>query len=109
MIGSMDNYVRLERRTLTRDNKTGEMVASWALYMDVWANRYDRTGRTNFQGNQDVGYREDVARIYFDPNVNATNFRLIEDGKLYEITSVKEVSRRRYMDLTLLIKDNEAP
>jgi SPP1 family predicted phage head-tail adaptor len=105
MIGRMDQLITIQRRTYQRDT-TGEMVPVWSFYAEVFARVYQRFGRERFEGNQNVAYRDDMARIYYDADINATEFRILINGETYNILSTKEVNRRRYLDLLLEVKDN---
>lgn len=110
IIGSMDRYVTLESRVLTKDT-TGQQVESWVKYGNVWANKYDKIGRERQEGRQEVSFRDEVFVIHYDDALTnkSADLRIIdENGALYEVKSIAMKGRRAYLEIMAEYKDSEA-
>jgi SPP1 family predicted phage head-tail adaptor len=96
--GLLDRFVRLQRRTLTRDAVTGEQVESFADYASVWASKRDLRGREFFAAQQVNAEISTVWQIRYRSGVLLTD-RLVCDWLSYSITGIAEVGRRTGLEL----------
>jgi SPP1 family predicted phage head-tail adaptor len=105
IIGEMDRCITLQKRTITKDTN-GERLESWLDDIDVWAQVIERHGREAFQTGQTVAVRDDRFRIYFIDELNAADYRVSYNGKLYDIESVITIGHDEFQDLICRFKDN---
>lgn len=96
--GKLDRLIALQHRTLTR-GPSGEQVASYSSYDNVWAEKRDLRGREYFAAQQVNPELQTTWRIRWNPSVVITDHILDDDGLEYEIVHMAEIGRRKGMDL----------
>lgn len=96
--GAFDRRVDIERLTQLRDAGTNAVVESWAVFLPgVPASVRQAPGREFLEANQITSERRAVFTIrYTDVTVID---RVSYEGRLYNISDVRELGRRRFLEL----------
>ncbi len=103
--GRLDRRVELRRATTTYDSFNAP-ISTWATLQKVWAEAKPVLDGEKQQAGQTLAsksyrftirYSTDVADL--DPRD-----RLLFDGRTYEINAVKEMDRRRWLEITATAK-----
>jgi SPP1 family predicted phage head-tail adaptor len=103
--GRLDRRIELLRATTTYDSFNAP-IATWATLQKVWAEAKPVLDGEKQQAGQTLAsksyrftirYSSDVADL--DPRD-----RLLFDGRTYEINAVKEMDRRRWLEITATAK-----
>jgi SPP1 family predicted phage head-tail adaptor len=109
-IGSMDRRITIQAFTSTQDESGGE-VLTWQDRWHVSASMsYPPTvGIETFlglgeQGLQQTATRNQIFTIRHIPTVNE-KMRIIYEHKTYDIISIQELGRRRFLKIHAQIKD----
>ncbi len=106
--GRLDRRLRIETCSKTT-SASGEVTRSWppdggSILAEVWAERLERTARERFMTQQLVAQLEAGWRIRWSQDVAdqlspLEDLRLIESGRIYDITGVVEIGRRGGFEL----------
>lgn len=96
--GRLDRRIKLESLTVTQ-SPSGQKKDAWTLVAsDLPANVRPISAREQFEADQVAAQFETVFTIRFRSDVNQ-KARLTYDGKVYDITGLREVGRRRWLEL----------
>ncbi|GAA5124660.1 phage head closure protein [Luteolibacter yonseiensis] len=90
--GKMDRRIRLQKRTFSRDT-TGSNVETWADNAGVWAEDVKQGGGESVIADADRGQDTRQFRIRHR-DMNAQDYRVSYDGKIYEIRNIQEEGRK---------------
>jgi SPP1 family predicted phage head-tail adaptor len=95
--GTLDRLIRFEHATETA-SASGEVSLTWALLAEVWGSKEPLSGRELFQAQQavakvDTRFRVRYSTLLAEVNPDET-YRIICDGRTYNITAVLETGRR---------------
>lgn len=102
-IGSMDRRITLKGYTSAAD-AYGQMVKTWATGSVVWA-AVEVVSGTEGQDNQaELSRRRLKFTIRYKSGVDET-YRIVYEGNDYDIISVAEIGRRRYMEIIATVRD----
>lgn len=106
-IGNFNRYIRIEYPTYTK-NTFGEDVETWLTLEEVYAEKFERVGRTEkIQSNQLVGVESTVFSIYFIEGINSKmRIYLVDEDKYFEIEGIKEIGYKEGLQLYCYSKDN---
>lgn len=104
--GAMREPVTLKQRTQTRGD-SGGFVETWADYGNVFARKMEQSATEIEKAGQDVSTQRVMWHLYYDGNVNARDFQLVWNGRVYDIIAVKELGYRNMMELQTEVRDNE--
>jgi len=106
--GSMDRRIRLEEAE-PAVSTSGTPVLLWPpegghLVREMWAKRMEQRATERFTSDQVVAEQQTGWRVrWFEIPDGAFSahetFRVIEDGKVYDVTGVVEVGRREGLDI----------
>ncbi len=103
--GSLDRRVEIQRATLA-DNGLEE-VPSWAELTTVWANFWPVSDGEKWRAGVVEG--REIARFtirYSDDAADVTGAdRLVFEGRAWGITGVKEIGRKRWLEITAEVAD----
>jgi SPP1 family predicted phage head-tail adaptor len=101
-IGALDRRVLLESRTDSQDS-TGEVIVSWVELATVWAKKEDETigSGEEYRDSKLTSEQRSFFTIRYRADVN-TLLRLTYDGLVYDIMTVNEVGRRKFLKLECL-------
>lgn len=102
-IGGFDRRITLQRPAHTQDDSGGR-VPGWAPVCTLWARRLGARGREFNSGGVELAQVEEGFQIRYSPlwaGIDAT-WRVLYNGKTYDLLSVDEVGRRERF--TLLCK-----
>lgn len=105
--GKLDRFITIEEFTEESTNELGHAVKSWQTFHQCWASFNDSAFRRNkedFQGSQTVAVANDVWQIRYLPGIKATQ-RIVYEGMIYNITSVKEIGRNEGLEIITETKD----
>lgn len=97
----MDRRITIERFTETRDTMNA-VVKTWGTLATVWAAKADVSDGERVRA-QEVGAEITTRfRIRFDSIVADVNpkDRVIYDGRTYDIAAVKEIDRRKGLEIS---------
>lgn len=99
--GKLDRKIRLERATTTRD-ALGAPVQSWTTLAIVWA-AYEPLRDSERYAADQVGATA-TARFRIRHSATVADLgpldRLVFEGRTYDIHAVKEVQRRKGLEIT---------
>jgi head-tail adaptor len=104
-IGRLDRTVALHRPQKTRDEYGGTSIAWVADYPVVPARKRNQSGREALQGNQEVATNITVFTIRWLPI--DTTYRVVYEGKEYDIKSLNEIGRRNLLEIIATTQDNQ--
>lgn len=106
-IGSLDR--RLKIYTLQTDrNGVGEEIKTAKLLLEVWAKKEDQRkgSKEEDQANRITEFRKTIWIIrYPEENITAKMIVEDEDKNQYDIETVRELSRKRFLELTTIFRE----
>ena len=104
-IGQLDRYVRIEKKTVTKDANYGSEIVTWTTYKECWANVNDITTRMQESTVNDLRLLKRPCKVVmrYDPTIDAT-MRLVmidRDNRILQIvTKPAELGRREAIEFT---------
>lgn len=107
--GDMNRRAVFQRATVTCNN-FNEQIESWATLASVWVNRRDVSAAESFRA-QEVGAQLSLRfRIRYSPDVADLNprDRVLYDGRVYNLTGVREIKRNRWLEVDCVVRDDVA-
>lgn len=109
--GLMDRRIQIQSKTISQ-NDSGEEVEVWANMAStpdgmVWAELRYNAGRESFSADQRIGVTPATFRIRWSDELKGTTseYRLIYDGRIYEIVDVREIGRREGIEIDALTRN----
>jgi len=100
--GTLDRPIRFEHATETTST-SGEVSLVWATLADVWGSKEPLLGRELFAAQQAVAKVDTRFRVRYSSLVKDVNpdetYRIVCDGKVYDITAVMETGRREGLEI----------
>lgn len=97
--GSFDRRITIQRVTESRDGATNAVVTSWADYLtDVPASIKRTTGREFLDADRIQSERRAVFTVRF-AEITVIDRVIADDGLTYGITDIREIGRRRFLEL----------
>jgi head-tail adaptor len=106
--GDLDRRIRIEGCTKAT-SASGEITRSWPplagfVLAEVWAQQLQRTPRERFLTQQPVaeleaGWRIRWRRDLVDRISPSEDLRILDDGRVYDITGVVETGRREGLEI----------
>jgi len=105
-IGDLDRRITIQQSTATK-NSYGEDVDSWATYRKVWAmlTYESRASNEQYEADQKVAVRIVKFTVRYDSAITE-KMRISWDSGIYDIRSIEEISRERYLVLKCEKRDN---
>ena len=103
--GAMDEIIDVYGHTVTGTNDFKEDQKSRVLFKRLWAKREDFASQEGEEGRQIVASDEIVFVTHYISGVLHTH-EVYYEGEYYDITSVKPMGRREYLQIKCKIKDN---
>ena len=104
-VGKLDRYIRIEKKTVTKDANYGSEVISWDTYKECWANVQDITTRMQESTNNDLRLLKQPCKVLvrYDNGIDAT-MRIVmldRDNRVLQIvTKPAEIGRKEAMEFT---------
>jgi SPP1 family predicted phage head-tail adaptor len=101
--GDMDRRITIQKATEAQD-ATGADVQTWADVLTTWA-KFEPIdgGREPFvaPGQQFAAFADSRFTIRYrtDVAISPKNYRVVHDGKTYDITGVRETRRRETLEI----------
>ena len=95
--GSLSHRVTLERLE-EAVGASGEAVATWTPYAELWAERVTLTAEEFLAGMGEAERRSAVWRIRWRPDVRLAD-RLVHDGFAFGLTEIVELGRKAGLEL----------
>lgn len=92
-IGKLDRRVTLQARTMTRD-ETGARIESWETVSEIWAEYVANKGSEGPASDADRWQDSQQFRIRYRAGMTSTQYRLIHNGKTYNIIGITEEGRK---------------
>jgi len=102
-IGDLDRRITIQQSTTTT-NDYGEKVDGWATYRKVWAMLSFVRGDEQFEAEQKTAVRVVKFFVRYDSSITE-KMRISWDSKIYDIRSIEQVSREKYLVLKCERKD----
>ena len=107
--GELDRKITIQRATVTL-NEFNELIETWTDHATVWAKRRDASAAESYRA-QEVG-AEITTRftIPWSLDVKDVNprHRVSFDGRLYNITAVRDVGRNHLREIDAVARADEA-
>jgi SPP1 family predicted phage head-tail adaptor len=97
-LGKLDRSIILQSYT-TSQGATGQPVATWSNFATVWAQKRDLGVGERFRAHRDLAIKATVFIIRYLSGIDA-KMRVLYDGGTYDVTGVKEMGRRSWLELT---------
>lgn len=101
-VGRMDKRVTFEKKIFSTDASNQHKVTGWeeiASNPTVWANVEYKSGSENFESDQLVAVKVASITIRYRTDLTPEN-RVIVGEEIFNIHTVLEVSRKRFLKLT---------
>jgi SPP1 family predicted phage head-tail adaptor len=98
--GELDRRITIQRATVTR-NEFNEPIESWGDLTTVWAKRRDASAAEAYRAQEvgaEITARFTVRWSMIAATVNPSD-RLSFEGKLYNITAVRDVGRKQWREI----------
>lgn len=96
--GRLDRIITIQGFSSSQDSY-GEEIKTWTDTAKVWANKRNAKGNERFIANQDVATVDAIFTIRYREGITPLMRLLDADGREYNILSVIEVDRRRWLEL----------
>lgn len=96
--GRLDRRVTVERATFTT-NGFGEEVATWAPLKTVWADVQPISDGERWRAAEVAAHVTTRFRVRWGLDVTVRD-RIAYDGRIYDISAVKEIGRREGQEIT---------
>jgi SPP1 family predicted phage head-tail adaptor len=107
--GDLDRRITIQRATVTV-NEFNEPIETWGAVTTVWARRRDASATESYRA-QEVG-AQITARftIRWSTTVESVNprDRLSFEGRLYNITAVRDIGRNQWREIDAVARADEA-
>jgi SPP1 family predicted phage head-tail adaptor len=107
--GKLDRRIAIQRATVT-PNEFNDPIETWSDLTTVWAKRRDASATESYRA-QEVG-AEITARFTVRWSSVVASVtprdRLRFDGRLYNITAVRDVGRNRWREIDAVARADEA-
>lgn len=107
LAGKLDRYIAIEEATEVQ-LVTGEVEKTWSTFAQRWASFNQpatrRGNKERFEANQTVAISNDYWEIRYLPGLKA-NMRIVYQGQLYNITSIREIGRKEGWQIETENKD----
>lgn len=101
MIGAMDRRIAIQRATRAAD-AFNEPVETWSDHLSVWAAKKDISDRERLQAAEigaTITTRFTIRWSQAASGVTPKD-RIQHDGRSYDIHGIKEIGRRRFLEIT---------
>lgn len=100
--GKLDRRITLQRATTAQD-ETGQEVQTWSDLATVWASRRDvsdaeRVAAAEVAASITTRFQIRWGTSWAD--LNPREHRVALDGRIYDISGVKEIGRREGLEIT---------
>lgn len=108
--GTLDRRVTLQRATVSM-NDFNEPIATWGTLAVVSGGRRDASASEAYRA-QEVGAQITTRfRVRWSPTVADLNpvDRLMFEGRVYNITAVREIDRNRWLEVDAVQRPEVAP
>lgn len=93
-----DTRINIQYKTDSR-NEFNEKVKTWKDLTTLWAKQLSGSGDEKVQGGIDQNYKQKKFLIRHYPVIDEA-MRIILDNKVYNITNVEKLEKRRYQEIT---------
>jgi SPP1 family predicted phage head-tail adaptor len=107
--GVLDRRITIQRATVTL-NEFNDPIETWSDLTTVWAKRRDASATESYRA-QEVG-AQISARFTIRWSTTAASVtptdRLSFDGRLYNITAVRDVGRNQWREIDAVARADEA-
>lgn len=102
IIGRLDKRVTFQQKIFTTDASNQHKVTGWedvATNPEVWAQVDYKSGSEDFQSDQLVAVKMASIGIRYRTDLTTEN-RVLVGSEIYDILTIIEVGRKRYLRLT---------
>lgn len=96
--GALDKFVTIDKRTLVRDERSGELVETWAALGSAWAQLVNGKALERYVSAQQLAEVECGFRMDFAPallTLTPDGHRVTMGELAWDIKGVVEIQRRR--------------
>jgi len=105
--GPLDRLITIERFTETRDEFNAQ-VKNWGTLATVWASKSDVSDAERIAAQEAGSTITTRFQIRWSGDVSDVNARdrIAFDGKIYDVSGVKEIGRREGLELTTTLRQD---
>lgn len=96
--GRLDRIITIQGFSSSQDSY-GEEIKTWTDTAKVWANKRNAKGNERFIANQDVATVDAIFTIRYRAGITPLMRILDVDSREYNILSVIDVDRKRWLEL----------
>jgi head-tail adaptor len=96
--GQLDRRLKIEKRVLTRDTTTGELVESFVLLGEIWAEKLNERGIQRYAAQQLINEVETGWSMRWDPgllDMTPDGHRVSENEHHFTVVQLVEIPRRQ--------------
>lgn len=104
--GELDKPVTIQKKSVIYDDYN-QPVETWVDEHTVFAQKVEQGSKEGLESGQIVAIQDVRFRIYWYEGLNPAEYRIMFDGKIYDIEGVKELGFRDGMELMTTQRDNE--
>jgi SPP1 family predicted phage head-tail adaptor len=100
-IGSMDYRITFQEKVVGVNESNEDEEEGWeniATNPTVWASKDDRSGNESYRADKLTDYQNTTFVCRYRTDITPKN-RLVCEGIPYDIISIQDVSRRRYLNI----------
>lgn len=97
--GRRDRHVTIEKKTIAQD-EFGQEIETWAAWRTAWMGKRDIVGIERIRANQTLSEETVIWDSEWVEGLNAWEYRLNYNARIYNITGLAEVSRRAGWEIT---------
>lgn len=108
--GDLDIRIAIERAVADR-NALNEKILTWSTFRTVWANRRDVSGSEGYRAREVGAEITTRFRVRWSASMATVtpSDRVQYDGRVYEITAVRDVERREWREIDTVARSDAAP
>lgn len=94
-IDKLTRVIIIEKRTTT-DNAFNEKIETWATHQKAWAEVRWLPSRERFSSERTIAIYAAAFFIRYISGLNAKDYRINYDGRIYNIIGIKEDNRGKH-------------
>lgn len=103
-IGSLNQKITIQISFSNTKQDTGEKNVGWTFFAHAWAKVQDNGGTEQLEGSQIMANDTVLFTIRYIQGIKP-KMRILHNGMLYNIRSVSEIGRHRFLTLKTETRD----
>lgn len=100
-IGTLDRRITFQSKIVGSNESNEDEETGWEDIDNkptVWASRDDKAGNEMYAADKLTGFQDALFTIRYRSDINI-QMRIVTEGVIYDIRSIQEVGRRRYLSI----------